>query len=344
MKKNGVTELQFNWIFILIAGAIIVVFFFNIIAKQKEFSDIRISSSIITKLESILTGAQVSTGTVNVIDIPKIDIEFECNKYSIVPIPKSTKGNVIFSPGLLKGKRLITWALDWNLPYRVTNFLYLTDPEFRYVIVNNSWGLGKQVYDELPGEMNKELIDENNFQAFTDKNNYKVKFIFFENINSSVLSKLGQMPDEDVTAVNINATTAILDAGTIQFLQKNGTSWKEKGATYYLKKESLFGAIFADDVEMYDCVMKKAFKKLNLVTKIYLERSKKLEKYYGIYDKCSISHNRAVTELDYMEDVANQNSDNFPNVLGSMDAILEYNNFIKQENQRMELFSCAFIY
>ena len=148
MKKRGVIELQFNWIFILIAGAIIFVFFISIVNKQREFSEIKSSGTIITNLESILTGAQISTNTVNIVDMPKVDIGFECNRFFIGPVPKQTKGNVIFSPNLLKGSQIITWALDWNIPYRVTNFLYITDPELRYIIVNNSQNLGQKLYNE----------------------------------------------------------------------------------------------------------------------------------------------------------------------------------------------------
>ena len=150
LKKKAMIEVHFNWIFILIAGAVIFVFFINIVNKQREFSDIRTSGTIATNLESILTGAQISTDTVNIIDLPKVNIGFECERYFIGPTPKQTKSNVIFAPNLLKGTQMISWALDWNMPYRITNFLYLTDPELRYIIVNKADRPGQLLFDELP--------------------------------------------------------------------------------------------------------------------------------------------------------------------------------------------------
>src|SRR3989338_6328662 len=216
MKKRGMIEVNFNWIFILIAGAVIFVFFINIVNKQRQFSDIKTSSAIVTSLESILTGAQISTSTVNIIDLPKVDIGFECDRYFIGPVPKQTKGNVIFAPNLLKGKKMITWALDWNLPYRVTNFLYVTDPELRYIIVYDSdtnlenKAVAQKLYDELPKEMNKDPpIRKDNLGNLGDKNNYQVKFIFLTSIalgntDTNGLKNFAKMRDEDVNAIYLN--------------------------------------------------------------------------------------------------------------------------------------------
>lgn len=356
MGKRGIIELHFNWIFILIAGAIIFLFFISIVNKQRELSEIKTSGTIITNLDSILTGAQISTNTVNIIDMPKVDIGFECNRYFIGPAPRQTKGNVIFSPNLLKGKNIITWTLDWNMPYRITNFLYLTDPQLRYIIVNNSQNLGKELYDELPDEMNKELIDKNQLLDLKDKNNYKVRFIFMGNVIldnpiTNGLKNLNDMPDEHVTAINLpklKDSNIIPTTGTVVFLKKDGTKWKQEQETYYLKEESLFGAIFAADMDMYNCIMKKAFKKLNLVTKIYLDRSENLENYYfNLNNPCFKYHSSAKNELNNIEALSAGEIEFFPNPnngLDRMNAFATYSSNIKVENQKAQLFSCALIY
>ena len=343
-------EVHFNWIFILIVGAIIFIFFVNIVNKQREFSEIKSSGTIITSLESILTGAQISTNTINIMDMPKVDIGFECNRYFIGPIPKPTKSNVIFSPGLLKGKKLITWALDWNVPYRVTNFLYITDPQLRYVIVydEDTETVANSVYDELPEEINKEIpMHKDDLTALKDKNNYKVKFIFLIDEAPNFPAELDYMEDKDVTAINLGASSSniISSTGTIEFFQKKGSNWESKGTTCYLKEESLFGAIFAEDIDMYNCVMKKAFKKLNLVTEIYLDRSDELERYYFSIDKsCYQPYSSAKTQLNYMKIASENRIDDFPQGIGHMDTMNDYALNLKEENQRAQLFSCALIY
>lgn len=349
MKKRGVIDVYFNWIFILIAGAVILFFFISIINKQMEFSEVKTSGTIITSLESILTGAQVSTNTVNMIDMPAVDIGFECNRYFIGPVPRQTKGNVIFSPSLLKGKKLVTWALDWNMPYRVTNFLYLTDPQVRYVIVNDAdtEAIAKKLYDELPKEteMNKELLDKNNISKFKDKNNYKVKFIFFKDKKDSVLTELKYMPDEDVTAIvltDIESQEGIPDTGTIDFYKKNVGVWGENDTTYYLKKESLFGAIFSEDAEMYNCVMRKAFKKLNIVSRVYFERSSELMGDYGFANVCYEPHK--TDRLWDMIQYSDKQSNEFPASKTDIEDMQTISVGIKEQNHNAQLFSCALIY
>ena len=235
MGKRGMIELHFNWIFVLIAGAVIFVFFINIVNKQRDFSEIKSSGTIITNLDSILIGAQVSTKTVNMIDMPKVDIGFECNRFFIGSLPKQIKSNVVFAPGLLKGKNMITWTLDWNTPYRVTNFLYITDPQLRYVVVyyDLTQAIADKIFDELPKEINKEIIRINQLNGFSNKNNYKVKFIFVINDvvgdvvdapDTKALNQLTDMNDKDVTAINVNAGTSdvIESTGKIGFFQKEG--------------------------------------------------------------------------------------------------------------------------
>jgi hypothetical protein len=350
LKKKAMIEVHFNWIFILIAGAVIFVFFINIVNKQREFSDIRTSGTIATNLESILTGAQISTDTVNIIDLPKVNIGFECERYFIGPTPKQTKSNVIFAPNLLKGTQMISWALDWNMPYRITNFLYLTDPELRYIIVNKADRPGQLLFDELPEEVNKELIELGNIGNFIDKNNFKVKFIFFDSNDAGPLTKLTYMKDEDVTAIVIKdftSSTIIPPTGKIEFYQKDGLVWQLTGTSDYLKKESLIGAIFAEDWDTFNCVMKKAFKKLNLVSKVYLERSETLETAYA-GTNCAPPYSTAIINLENLRDSSEKQTQEFPTSSITMDAMQDYATNIGSSsgnaNNLAQLYSCALIY
>jgi len=198
--------------------------------------------------------------------------------------------------------------------------------------------------------MNKELVHPNELGDLKDKNNYKVKFIFLGDINNNGLTNLGKMQDKDITGiqiVGINNENVLPSTGTIKFLQKKGDFWDQRTETFYLKKESLYGAIFAADKEMYDCVMKKAFTKLNLLTQIYLARSTRLSDYYGIDNaNCANAHYQAKVQLEYIKDSSQLRITDFPatNGINNMIAMRDFNTHIKDENQRAQLFSCALIY
>lgn len=311
-KKKGAIEVQFNWIFILIIGAIILLFFFSIVKTQRTISDTKISATVRRDIRAILTGASVSTGTASLVEIPKTQIDYDCEGYSIQKT-SYVKPQVSFSPDSINDIQLMLWALDWNIGYRVTNFLYITPHNIRYVLVYKE-GIGeeekrqlkfvdiinetlpsKYIYEEKDRKtlMNKEKaklvsnqLKDMEDNDFIDKNNYKVKFVFFnQDPTSTYISALNEMQDKDVTAINVipDNTKCVnnLDCfGTIEYYKKNNNLFVSTGETsYYIKLPSLIGAIFSE-FENYNCNMENAFKRLKLVTDVYYDKTTALESYY----------------------------------------------------------------
>jgi len=337
---KGAIEIQFNWIFVIIAGAIILLFFIGIINKQKQVSDLQISAIISGDLDAIFTGAKISTGTVNIIDIPRGVVEFECNKYRVGGVSKDIVDKIVFTPDLIKGNKMITWALRWDVPYKATNFLFLTSPQVRYVIINES-SFAKDMLDMLPDEeFNKD--GKRTTDEIKDLNNYRVRFVFFDQEPvDSMLAKLDGMKDSHVTAINVIKDINSLEKGTIKFYQKNDDVWEFSGDSVYLKKESVIGAIYSSDVLMYNCSMQKAFKKLNLVNHIYKERSIKLDSFYGA-DSCAAIHQDAIIRLTTIEAKSQEfNKDNVEDIYyagyGATDGL-------ERLNGNSQLYSCINIY
>ena len=78
INKKAIT-LQFHWIFILIAGGIILAFFFSIASKQGDLSDEKLSLSLVHSIDMILELAESSEGTSQVIPLPKKGISASCS-------------------------------------------------------------------------------------------------------------------------------------------------------------------------------------------------------------------------------------------------------------------------
>ena len=343
-NKKAAIEVQFNWIFVLIAGAMILAFFITIVVKQKFVSEQAISATVLTSLESILTGAKVSIGATNTIDLPpKTEIKFGCDEYSIGDMPKQTKTRIIFAPDLIKGRKMVTWALGWSLPYRVTNFLYLTSPDVKYVIVG-SGDLAKEINKTLPDEISKEIAsDIEDAERIKYKNNYQTKFIFVD--TSGVITLDYSFRNADVTAIQIIPESEA-NSGTIKFYEKdpaNPLNFKLIETTYYLKIESLIGAIFSGNAETYNCVMKKAFKKLSIITSIYQERSTALASYYSSQGSACDSYHSTL-DINEIADVSSVLSGPSPLELSSFTSLLNSVNSLKDQNKEAQLYSCALIY
>lgn len=273
-------ETQFNWIFALVIGAIILVMVIGFINSQREKSEQMIGLTIAKDLNTIITQTSVSKDQAEVITIPNKKIEFSCDPESCntqgctsgFKIAKSGVGwetpvHVIFSPDVIEGTSLISWSLDWNMPYHATNFIYLTSKDVRYIFVGDS-NLIKKLYADFPSVANKELT--NTVNTLTNMNNYKVKLIYYEGI-SPIPSGFVNMPSGSVTAIKIASGEDEEEIGEVSFYRNvRGNPSFTKHADYkYLGLPGLYGAIFAEDVSMYECNMNKAMIRLYLASLVY---------------------------------------------------------------------------
>jgi len=224
--------------------------------------------------------------------MPPLDLIFECDDttlYSSYRVKKSEDiemgdSLIVFSPMLVsgKGRQVVTWSLPWNTPYRATNFLYLTTPSYRYVVVRDDPDTGKaeKVYNDLPDMITKSF--KNTLAEVDDKNNRKVRIITFSGSTINVPPALHSMDDKDVTLVKIQPVEGGVEGwGTATFYEKNGTMFGETGETKYLGEASMYGAIYSDSINNYECNMGKGYKRLKLLTEVYKERTSGLETYYS---------------------------------------------------------------
>src|SRR3989344_9700468 len=260
MRSKKAFEVQFNWVFVLIVGAAILVFFTAIAIKQKNVSEASAGVTVLKSMQAIVSSASVSTGTTKAVNIPNSKIEIGCNKISVGSASKQYGSLVLFAPNLVKGDKLITKTLPFSMPYRVTNFLYMTSPNVRYILVGDS-ELAKQANKSLPQELNKELHIA--VPVPEDKNDHKVRFVFFGGVDAGALSEFENMPDGDVTALEVSKISN--DYGRLNFYKKSSSSWEAHGSgSYYIGVNSLIGAIYSDELETYDCNMRNAFSRLKL--------------------------------------------------------------------------------
>ena len=327
-------EVQFNWIFVLIAGAAILMFFAVIVVKQKSVADTSTKATVLKSIEAIITGAGISTDTTNIVNIPSSNIEVSCNRVSLGTVSKQHENLVMFAPSLVKGDKLITQTLSFSAPYKATNLLYITSPQFRYIIIGSN-NLAKEINRTLPFEMKKEF-----YSAAPDiksTNNYKIRFIVFDEM-MEFPKALAKMPDFDVTALKISGDA---EKGTLEFWQKDGISWQSKGNSPYIGKSSLIGAVYADTFEGYNCNMQSVFSRLNLVTKIYIDRTKKLaqkESSSGRQLQCSQFYSSGLVQLNSIfsySSAFNQQNAN---------AISDSAKLLIGENKNAQIFSCTLIY
>ena len=59
-------EIQFNWIFVLIVGTVLLVFFFSLIGSQSKSSEQGVAINLAQRMKSILSATEQQPGTVKI--------------------------------------------------------------------------------------------------------------------------------------------------------------------------------------------------------------------------------------------------------------------------------------
>ena len=80
-NKRGQIDVQFNWIFVLLIGALILSFFVGVAMWYKGTQEQKITGEIVLQLESLMKTAQERPKTAMTTTIPDITLSFTCSPY-----------------------------------------------------------------------------------------------------------------------------------------------------------------------------------------------------------------------------------------------------------------------
>lgn len=278
MSRSQVS-IQINWVFVLIAGFLILLFFIGIVYRQRFVSQTRLALGIAADVELLLTGAGVAAGTVNLLDKPDIDLNVGCDvepwfgvDWLATGVKKDLPRQIVFGPDFIRGNKLLTWALSFDAPFKVSNVLFLTSPDVRYIFVNPQSDFALQLFQDFPDEAFKEVVPDSS--SVLDKGSYKVRLVFFDVNDVSFPSALA---GQDVSAVSIVGDK-------VEFFENQDDSFVSQGDSVFLSDSLAFGAIFAEDLPVYDCSLKLAFDHLSIVSDIYALREGSLDEYFSSID------------------------------------------------------------
>ncbi len=292
-SKRGQVDVTFNWIYVLIAGAVILLFFVGIVAKQKSSSEQKISLDVLSIMESIFTSASVSDKSRHVIDaagLADYTFYFSCQdgvgEYGIKDSSAHIEDSLhpLFSPAQLSTSTFLTYSLPYALPFKVTDFLFVSSINTKYVVLGNS----PFATDFLAQTKEFNVVDSLNNLNIGE--NYQIRIVDSDGSylrdGLEVESNLANSPR--LSAVQFESSAS--DTRLFYYGVVDG-KWKK------LNRESLplvsidsernaakFAAVFAQDQEQYWCNMQKALKRLLLVRQIYAARADKLKEHYEAQD------------------------------------------------------------
>ncbi|RMD58330.1 hypothetical protein D6825_01225 [Candidatus Woesearchaeota archaeon] len=340
MSEKGV-EIQLHWIFVMIAGALILAFFITIATKQRALSQEKLQWTLATSVESVLTSALLSKGAAQPIPIPSQGLDFSCSKtcdcaMNIGGARRPFGLMQIFGPSRLNKGSALVWSIPWNIPYRVSNFLILVSPETKYFFVYNpsdsqSKALLSQIERSLPPPLirNGITVAKIDYKAVESKD---VNQLVAEDYSHYRFVFLNTPPSPlDRSFRKESADAIVITKDSIEFYSKSKSSFIQEGLATYAGLPSILAAIFSDSQNRYSCGIRSALNRLSYISSLYVDRSRSL-----FSDRCDYTTiNRLLSE---QSSLAGQLSRDLE--LSRVNRLVGLQQALERENRRLVEQSC----
>ena len=362
-KKLGQIQVTFNWLYVLLAGGVILLFFAGIVVNQKENAEKSLSVKIIEDLDSIFTGAYVSDKTQG--ELPTAGLRdytftFECSEgvteYGILDRGVVRQENLIpiFSPREIKTEKMYWWSIPYKFPFPIINLLIITSENTKYYLLGDL-SFAQAFIDDVK-KFNLEHLSEDQYPVQVNPTkNYQVRIIDLDgklNQDSLVPVGLHYMDNDKVSMVSFSIE------GVATYYEMVDNSFGDKTWSLIdspVKVISLGGefdsakyaAIFSATPMDYKCGMQKVFKRMKYVAEIYLERFKEIKNYHESNPNdgdCVIKLQNRETFFILLKSQAESCETSYGSDLGSCLDLLKTAKEIKDYNEELELLSCLNIY
>ena len=205
------------------------------------------------------------------------------------------------------------------MPYKVTNFLFITSPEIKYVFLYDIPGSISapaeltNIIKKLPEQIDQsdvlnQVYNLADLSGLNYANEYHVRFIGYSLapdvfqpgdkvdvlLNNAEFRKVNY---RDISILNI-MPEGNPQVGKLQFykVDKNRKIVTDNAETFYLGETSLIAAMLVDKYFNYACPMESVFERLHYATSIYEGRTNQLKKGASS-DKCTKTYVSALSSL-----------------------------------------------
>ena len=148
MEKRG-QGVQFNWIFVIIAGGLILLFFMFFTAKYYELYNLKIGSETARGLDQVFLSAKSTSQYKNFsLEGNKFDLNFECGFFVLNGDYRQQVDYVVFGTDVEYTDKLLVWSREFKKPFNVDNVVYVLDPR-KKIYVEGSLSFLQGLPDEL---------------------------------------------------------------------------------------------------------------------------------------------------------------------------------------------------
>ena len=161
------------------------------------------------------------------------------------------------------------WILPWDYPFHITNFIYLANAKDNFYLVKDSGSSDFVENLEISSAFKVEKVNKQNLNI---KSNSHTIFFTEQKPSSTEITNL-KKNFQNVAFVYVN-----LGKKEASFFDVDNKKWSEsvKFFTTDENKEQLYGIIFSDDADVFECNINRATERAKVVAKIYSKRAELL--------------------------------------------------------------------
>lgn len=258
MNRKAQVEVSYNWIYVLVAGAVIFGFFITIIVQERDSTEQRINERLADNFENLVQlQLQQSEGLTERHSRPGTSFQFFCDQTGH-SFRIGDEGNLryletepVFSVNNVGQGNLITQNLAFKAPFYLSPLILVSDSNTRY-----SFESGNDEINDLRLLLGNEF---NKQEGFNDLGSFE---------NEVVIVSAGNMETfEDVIKIEIDE---IDSAGRDLALYRVR---QDSNEFYLLNDELVLAAIVSGDLSTFDCALQKVEEKSRLTLNLEINRS-----------------------------------------------------------------------
>lgn len=298
-NKKGQGE-QFNWIFIIVSGTIILAFFSVFTMKYIQLQELKQNieigrnfgqsmnilqnSPIVGRERGLSIDSTDSEGDGAFKIGVRADMDYSCDDIETSIMfnkePRSIQhleNEILFAPTKLKMNALDMWVLPWQYPFFISNVLFLSDPRADYYFIYDA---DNQKFVEdlyIPSNLRVKKLSVSKVNVDGGEVG---RFVFFTTSKDSATKRISELSKKYTTAdfKYIKLADVNGESGDVTFLSN---SRKDEGKTKFIGKPMLWGSIFSSEFDTYNCSYNKALKKVNSIGEVYLGKMDLLARTEG---------------------------------------------------------------
>ena len=299
--KKAQMSMPFHWIYVMLAGGVILFFFIGIASRQKTASEEQLSVTLAQKLDSIFTGAAQTKQTFEAIELPSLDLYFFCDKDDASSYSVGNEGSLRPSPvqplfaaqRIRVDPRLNVWSTSFRMPFQIINLLMLDAPTattFLIYDVNDAQSgfLLEKIKSELPPQFNFVPITKEDFYTteLSKVSTPEVRLVFLTPIGLNgrdVPAAIESMVPANVHIVHVESERSVAYYNLEEGAAITNPLFDSVSIMPTLddRNPALYAALFSGDAESYRCNMRKVFDRFILLAEMYHQRAVELKARYA---------------------------------------------------------------